>query len=157
MAQQTIDLSYNSASLIYSATSVPAGVFTPILSWQVPFQAGWYIPRHPLLLAYLVNSSATQVPVNAELILSYQRPTDQLPTSLSSSISYAFYYNHSLAQQSSSVYLQFVQMPLYTDKSFVQNTILSLLIKVPSAFTLDWTVVPSQVYIKSLTQVDATA
>lgn len=157
MAQELLELHYNSASKIYDSgtTALPAGVYATLISWQVPLQAGWYIPQNPKLLMILKNSSGTQVPVNTMFTLSYQRPTDQLPTALGAAVLYAFYSTHDIAAQSSASYDSNVRMPLYTAKSFIQNTIISLLIKVPSTFTIDWT--QSEVYIQSVTQVDANA
>ena len=157
MAQETIELHYNSASKIYDsgATALPAGVYTALISWQVPLQAGWHIPENPKLLMVLENSSSAAMAANTSLILTYQRPTDQLPTTLGSETLYAFYATHAIAAQSSASYDKQTRMSLFTSKSFIQNTIISLQIKSPAAFTIDWT--KSEVYIQSILQVDANA
>lgn len=164
MAQQTLDLSYYSSSLIYNTGSnaIPAGIFTPLLQWQVPLQVGWYIPQNPKLLMNIVNSTPATLPPNTQFILAYQRPSDSLPQSLGPAITYAVYaslyaqYNgvNIIGVEASANYDSVVRLPLYAAKSFVQNTIISLLINVPTSFTVNWA--NSSVIIRSILQVDAT-
>jgi len=156
MAQEIIELTSTSSSLIYqNSGALPVNVYTPILTYQVPLQAGWYLPANPKLLMTIVNSASAQLPANASFILAYQRPTDKLPTDLGSEVLYGFYLTHSIGDQASANYDSQTRMSLYAPKSFIQNTLLQVLIKVPAAFTIDWSA--SSFYLQYITQVDSTS
>ena len=159
MAQEKIELTPSLPSVTYTATTaLPAGVYSPLITWQVPIQAGWYIPQNPKLLLSIMNSSGVQLPTNTTFILAYQRPTDYLPTALGSMFNYGFYATHSISVQASTSYDSETRLNLYAPKSFVQNTYLMLLVNPPVSFTPVWTgTYASEVYLKSITQVNANA
>ena len=152
MAIRPLELSKDSDYVYYggkteSVTLTANGTYQPAIVFKVPRQMSWIIVKNPKIRLKLKDSGGNELNRNAKLMLSVKKPTEQMYKEISAYKLYSIYADLSLSQQANKDYDVSVRFDLKNAGTFKEETLVALMVEVPSNFTIDWS--KSEVYIGS--------